>query len=180
LAHPTRASYLLRLCKPCIGLVLAAGCATPPTQVDEVARQRMFELLMPNRIEIVKPFTRIKSFDEDRTPDGIELLVRAVNAVGDSGLRIVGAVRVELFEHVPATANNRGRRLDHWEISLTTLEDQRRFWNKVTQMYEFRLGIDLKVIPRADKYVLLVTYLSPLGQQLHDEYTLVLPADARP
>lgn len=148
-----------------------------PAQHDEAARQRMLELLMPQRIEIVKPFTRIKSFDDDRIPDGIELLVRAFNALGDSGPMIVGVVRVELYEHIPATADNRGRRLDHWEISLSTLDDQRRFWNKGTQMYEFRLGIDLRGIPKANKYVLLVTYLSPLRHQLQDEYTIVVPTE---
>ncbi len=154
-------------------IVLATlGCAATPKPGDEAARRKMLELLMPNRVEIVEPFTRIRSFDNDQTPDGIELLIRAVNSLGDSGLMIAGTVRAELFEHIPATANNQGKRLDFWEIELTTIEQQRRFWNKVTQMYEFRLGIVKNEIPKAEKYVLVVTYLSPLGDQLTDSFIL--------
>ncbi len=132
----------------------------------------MLALLMPSRIEIVEPFTRAKSFDDDATPDGIELLLQAVNFLGNPGLMIAGRVRVELYEYLPASGDQQGRRLENWDIKLTTAENQRTYWNGLTQMYEFRLGIDPTRIPPADKYVLTVSYNSPLGARLRDEYVI--------
>jgi hypothetical protein len=129
----------------------------------------MLALLMPQRVEIVEPFTGVKSFDDDAVPDGIELLLQAVNSLENPGLMIVGTVRVELYEHVPASAEHKGRRLEHWNINLTTADEQRVYWNGLAQMYEFPLGIDTTKIPPADKYVLAVTYTSPLGGRLTDE-----------
>lgn len=157
-------------CAGCTAALIAtAGCASTPRAVDDPARRDLLTLLMPSRIEIVEPFTRVKSFDDDTTPDGIELLLRAVNSLDNPGLMIAGQVRVELFEHVAGSADQKGRRLEHWDVELATAAQQRRYWNQLTQMYEFRLGIDPTVMPKGDKYVLLVTYNSPLGEHLNDE-----------
>lgn len=129
----------------------------------------MLALLMPSRIEIVEPFTRVRSFDNDTEPDGIELLIQAVNSLDNPGLMIAGDIRVELFEFVPASADNKGRRVEHWDISVSTEAHQRTYWNQVTQMYEFRLELDASVIPPARKYLLTVTYNSPLGEHHQDE-----------
>ena len=154
-----------------VGLFLPA-CATTPQAKDDLAKRKMLEMLMPSRIEIVEPFTRVRSFDDDPTPDGIELLIRAVNALDNPGLMLAGTIRVELFDHVPASGNNKGARLDHWDIELTTAQHQKRFWNQSTQMYEFRLGLDRKRVPVAEKYVLVVSYTSPLDEQFRDEYVI--------
>ena len=162
------------------GVTLAgilAGCAATPRASDDAVSLEALTLLMPSRIEIVEPFTRVKSFDDDTTPDGIELLLRAVNPLDNPGLNIVGDVRVELYEYVPASADRKGKRLEHWNIELSTTTQQRTYWNQLTQMYEFHLGIDYTVIPLSDKYVLLVTYHSPLGDRLTDEYVIPCPAE---
>ena len=129
----------------------------------------MLALLMPTRIEIVEPFTRVKSFDDDSTPDGIELLLQAVNSLDNPGLMIVGDIRVELYNYVPASGNRKGARIEMWDVRLSTKKEQRTYWNRITQMYEFRLAVDADTIPTANKYVLLVTYNSPLGDHLTDE-----------
>ncbi|MDO8631849.1 MAG: hypothetical protein Q7R41_15285 [Phycisphaerales bacterium] len=150
-------------------ILVAAGCKSAPRTGDESARREMLALLMPSRIEIVKPFTRVKSFDRDNTPDGIELLLRAVNSLDNPGLMIVGHVRVELFEFVEASAEPKGQRLDFWDIDLSSAAKQKAFWSQLTQMYEFRLGVDSSVLPRERSFVLAVTYNSPLGEHLTDE-----------
>jgi hypothetical protein len=155
---------------------LVMGCAAPPRTADGPAQREMLALLMPSRIEIVEPFTRVKSFDGDTTPDGIELLLQAVNSLGNPGLMIAGRMHVELFEQVSASAEQKGRRLEHWDIELATPQQQRTHWNTLTQMYEFRLGIDPARIPLADKYVLAVGYTSPLGERLTDECLVRLRA----
>lgn len=157
-----------------------AGCLNPTTGTDQANREQALTLLMPSRIEIVEPFTRVKSFDQDVAPDGIELLLQAVNSLENPGLMIVGALQVELYQHVPASANQKGRRLEHWNVTLSSAEDQRMHWNQLTQMYEFRLGIDPGALPLDDKYVLAVTYNSPLGEHLMDEVVLSRPLGPRP
>lgn len=153
-------------------LVGLASCATTPYEVDEHAQRQMLALLMPARIEIVKPFTRVKSFDDDNTPDGIELFLKAVNPLGNPGLMIAGTIRVELFEFVQASADHTGQRLEHWNIELTNEKQQKTHWNQLTQMYEFRLGIDPEKIPQADEYVVVVTYTTPLGEYLTDNFVI--------
>ena len=146
-----------------------SGCATTPDYTDPKARRKALELLMPERIEIVKPFTRVKSFDDDASPDGIELLLQAVNPLGNVGLMIVGVIRVEPYEHVQASGIPTGKRLDSWTIDLASEESQRRYWNHVTQMYQLRLRINPAVVSVARRYVLVVTYTSPLGEHLTDD-----------
>ncbi len=150
-------------------LICVAGCAAPPRTTDDTARREMLALLLPSRVKIVEPFTRVKSFDDDATPDGIELLLQAVNALDNPGLMITGTVRVALYEYVPASGDRKGRRLEQWDVELITVRQQRTYWNVMTQMYEFRLGIDPARIPPAKEYVLEVTYRSPLGEHLADE-----------
>lgn len=152
-----------------VALIFVAGCAGPPRTTTDIAQREMLALLLPSRVEIVEPFTRVKSFDDDATPDGIELLLQAVNALDNPGLMITGTVRVALYEYLPASGDRKGRRLEHWNIDLVTIRQQREYWNAMTQMYEFRLAIDPTRIPPAKEYVLEVTYRSPLGEHLADE-----------
>ena len=130
-------------------------------------------LLMPEEISIA-PFTRVESFNDDDRPDGIALLLCPINVLGDP-VNIVGTVRAELFEYVPASAIPQGTRLAMWEVSLTTKADQLKHWSSTTQMYEFRLEVDSDVLPTSRKYVLVATYNTPLGTHLTDQYILELP-----
>lgn len=140
----------------------------------------MLAMLMPSRIEIVEPFTRVKSFDDDNTPDGIEVLLQAVNSLDNPGLMIVGGVQIELYEYIPASADHKGRQLDRWDIELSTTTHQRTYWNQLTQMYEFQLGVDPARIPAKGKYILAVTYNSPLGDHLTDECLISYRAATSP
>lgn len=160
----------------------SGGCTTPTPALDAEEQRQMLALLMPSRVEIVEPFTRVETPDPQRekpAQHAIELLIQAVNILDSPGV-MVGRVRVELYEFVPASGDRKGRRLEHWNIELSSREDQLRYWNRLTQMYEFRLGIDATKIPRADKYVLLLTYDSPLGERLTDEYVIASRAPGRP
>ncbi len=165
-------SLVSRGCLPLLLLLGVAGCASGPALSGDIAQQDMLALLMPSRIEIVEPFTRLRSFDADDIPDGIEVLLRAVNSLDNPGLMIVGSVRVELFEHVPASANQKGKRVEQWTVDLGSVSQQRKHWNRLTQMYEFRLGVNRASIPGVGRYVLSVTYTSPLSEHLTDEFVM--------
>ncbi|MCH7625904.1 MAG: hypothetical protein IIC83_08285 [Chloroflexi bacterium] len=140
-------------------------------------RQSMLALLMPSKVEIVKPFTRVARIEDPHATGldvELQLLLRAFNTLGNPGLMIVGDVRVELYEYRPAGPDSKGVQLSRWTILLDNPEDQRKYWNPVTQMYEFRLGIRREDIPSAEKYVVVVTYNSPLGEHLFDEYVMAV------
>jgi hypothetical protein len=150
------------------------GCATSRHARPSDAQEEMLTLLMPDRINIVEPFTpftRATRFDLEGPVNGIELFVQAVNRFDDPGLMVVGSVRIELFEYVPASADHRGRHLEQWEVNLTTPK----------HLYEFRLGLNPDAIPRADRYILSVTYVSPFEERLTDLSTVDFgEATARP
>lgn len=153
-----------------LGVAIAlCGCAAPG---GDGQRQEALDLLMPSSVNIVEPFTRATSFDGDERADGIELLLQASNALDSPGLMIAGSLRVELYEFLPASGERKGRQLDQWTIELSGKQNQQRYWNQVTQMYEFHLGVDVTKVPVADQYVLAVTYSSPMGQRLMDECVL--------
>lgn len=155
-----------------LGVAIAlCGCAAPGGG-DEAQRQEALDLLMPSSVNIVEPFTRATSFDGDERADGIELLLQASNALDSPGLMIAGSLRVELYEFLPASGERKGRQLDQWTIELSGKENQQRYWNQVTQMYEFHLGVDVTKVPVAEQYVLAVTFSSPMGQRLTDECVL--------
>ena len=155
---------------PLLGLLQA--CATSPKAQSDRSAEASFSLLMPQRIRIVQPFTRVQSNQASDRPDVIELLLQAVNALDNPGLMIVGRLRIELYEYMPASAEHKARQLEQWTVDLSSEDDQRAYWNALTQMYEFRLGVDSSRIPVADKYVLAVTYDSPLGDRLNDQCLL--------
>ncbi len=129
---------------------------------------------MPQSVSIVTPFTRIRSFDDDETPDGLELLVRPLDGLGDP-VKMAGTVMVELYRFVPASGEPKGERIEFWNIPLSTPDDQKTYWNRTTQMYEFRLQLNVRAVPPDRAYVVLVTYTTPLGERMTDEYTLELP-----
>jgi len=135
-------------------------------------------LLMPERVGIM-PFTRVESFDDDERPDGIALLLRPINVLGDP-VNVVGRIRAELYTFVPASGLRAGSRLAVWEVTLNTEQDQRRYWSSTTQMYEFHLELNTDVVPSQPKYVLAVTYNTPLGTHLTDEYILETPIASEP
>jgi hypothetical protein len=149
------------------------GCtSTLRTREANPSEDSMVSLLMPSRIEIVEPFTRVRDFNQDNVLDGIELLVQAVNSLGNTGLQIVGNIRIELYEFVEASAEPKGARIDRWAVDLSSVERQQKHWNQLTQMYEFRLEVDPAVLPRKRKFVLTVTYDTPQGVHLMDDCML--------
>lgn len=157
-----------------------SGCKSTPDIRDNEAQRSMLELLMPSRIEIVQPFTRVRGFSEDESEQGIEVLLQAINKLDNPGLMIAGDIRIELYTFVPASGNRRGRRIDTWKVQIAEKNDQLAYWNGITQMYQFKLGIDPEGFPIDDKYVLSVTYNSPLGAHLNDECVVERPVGTLP
>jgi hypothetical protein len=170
----------MRLLSFFVCILACGGCASTPLATDDAQRREMLAMVLPEKIEIVDPFTRVGDFEAPPGPDGIELYLRAVNPMGDTGMMVVGDLRVELYEFVPASADKKGKRLELWNVALRTAAEQRRHWNRLTQMYEFRLGLNLQKLTPAERYVVYVSYDSPLGDHVTGEHVLETKSTVTP
>lgn len=153
------------------------GCLSPAAVDGDPALQQSISLLIPAAVNIVEPFTTWADLGETRGIDGIAVYVQPVNRSGDA-IQAAGRMYVELYAFQPGSADPKGARLELWEIPILTAADQEARWNRATQMYELRVGLSeatLGSLSAGQKLVLSLTYNSPLGEHLTDEYILKLP-----
>jgi len=154
--------------------VLIAACAERRIDLEDDDTRSMVALLMPQRVRIVEAFTGFRSFDDDEIPDGIELLFQPLDTYGDP-VKIAGSVRVELFAYKQASGITKGQRIcEPWQIDLLTSDDQHRYWNVITGMYEVPLELPAGTQPTGSKYVLALTYNSPLGEHMTSDCEVAL------
>jgi hypothetical protein len=152
-----------------------AGCKESGSKftVENVSEEEMFALLLPASVEIT-PFTRPKSFDKDEIPDGIEVLVRPLDRFGDP-VKAIGTLHFELYNYRQASGDNKGERIQFWDVQVATAKQVQQYWDRTSQMYLFRLMVDqIGSFAPGQKYILLVRYNSPQGEHLEHEYTFEL------
>jgi hypothetical protein len=152
---------------------LACGCRQGidrvPCEQDKIAQ---LQLMLPCKIEI-QPFTSIRSFDEDDIPDGILLVLRPVDSLGDP-VKAAGQFYFELWTFVEASGEPKGERLAFWERCINTEQDMRLYWTHA-QMFEFQLawvGQGAGKIEPGKKFVLRAVWRTPWDTTLTDEYIL--------
>lgn len=129
-------------------------------------------LMLPNKIEI-QPFTSVRSFDDDETPDGILLVLRPVDGFGDP-VKAAGHFYFELWTRQMASGEPKGERLAFWERSITNESDMRLYWTHA-QMFEFQLawtGQGLGQIQPGRTFVLRAVWRTPWDETVTDEYEL--------
>ncbi len=149
----------------------AAGCSSTPRAVAD--KDGMVGMLLPRQIRI-QPFTKIKSFDDDRIPDGIAAVVRTTDSTGDP-VKLVGHVYFELYAYKEASGERKGERIEFWDRTLATPADQKLYWDRTAQMYEFPLAWTQGAPPsKGRKYILAVTCRTPWEDTLTDEYVMEL------
>ncbi len=151
-----------------LALLVLIGCKSNPKVDADTANLGM---LLPKQIKI-QPFTKIKSFDDDRVPDGVAVVVRPTDQFGDP-VKLVGHVYFELYAYQNASAERKGERIEFWDRTIATEKDQKLYWDRTAQMYEFPLGWT-QGIPSSPsrKFVLTVTYRTPWNETLTDEHIL--------
>jgi hypothetical protein len=161
-----------------VGVLLAPmACSQKAVDVNDPATREQLSLLMPASVNIVGPFTRFCSFDHDGPFEGIELLLQPINSFGDP-VNIAGGLIVELYAFQKASGDNRGAKLEQWDIVIATERDQREYWNRTTSMYEFQLEFNTVSLAPGEKYVLEVIYNTPLGEHMLDDHVLEVPIAA--
>jgi hypothetical protein len=130
---------------------------------------------LPTQVEIL-PFTKVGSFDAKGLPDGINAVVRPVDVMGDPA-KAYGTMRFELFAYEPDSGLNRGEQLMVWTQSLNTPADQKKYWDRVTQSYQFQLAWRQALTPNK-KYVLEVVYENPASVRLTNDYVFEFAPNA--
>ncbi len=135
---------------------------------------QQLSLLMPQEIQIVEAFTKFAALDKSDKVDGIELRLRPLDSFGDP-IKIAGIVRAELYHRLPASGKREGMRVcPPWKISLSTEQDERKYWNPLTAMYEIPLKLPGGQPPDG-QYVVDVIYTTPLDCRLFDQCELNMP-----
>ena len=110
--------------------------------------------------------------DTDRP--GKAKLKAYVDLHDSSGVRIKnpGTFRFELYEFVPRSSDPTGKRLAVWpDINLEDAQENNRYWRDFLRTYQFEL--DMALTPKSNtSYVLQVTFSTPLGKRLSDNYQI--------
>jgi len=161
----------------CGPVLLGMGCAPSATveEIQDISRAGL-AVVVPASLSIVGEFTRLSDFDNDDAADGLELSVRSVNIFGDPVLA-GGSLRVELFAYRPASGEPAGHKVRQWDVALHTADSQRRYWNRVTSLYELRLEAAEGIDP-VEKYLVRLTYANPLSERITEDYVLEPPIRA--
>lgn len=131
----------------------------------------MLKLMLPHAIQI-QPFTSIRSFNDDETPDGILMVVRPVDRFGDP-VKAAGQFYFELWTYVNASGERRGERLAYWERTIASRSEVELYWTRA-QMYEFKLAWTqgAEGIQPERKYLLTASWRTPWEETVQDEYVL--------
>jgi len=99
----------------------------------------------------------------------LNVFVTMLDAFG-SQMKAPGALRFELYEYVPRSAQSKGPRLALWpDIDLTSPGENHKYWRDFLRAYEFELDAQAG---RDKTYILEATCLSPDGKRLSCDYTL--------
>lgn len=121
----------------------------------------------PVKIDIA-PLTEFLAADDRHRPR-INLYVSLLDQFGCQ-IKSPGRFRFELYEHVPRSAEPKGRRLAIWpELDLTDPLANNEYWRDFLRAYEFTLPLDQTI---GESRILQVTYFRPAGQRITSEFTL--------
>ena len=121
----------------------------------------------PVKIDIT-PLTEFVPADQTHRPR-IKLYVSLLDRF-DSPIKSPGRFHFELYQHVPRSAESKGRRLAMWpELDLTDPVANNDYWRDFLRAYEFDLPLDQSA---AASHILQVTYFCPTGKRITSEFTL--------
>lgn len=130
--------------------------------------EQLISYYSPRSVKIL-PFTKPRDFDNDGLPDGIGVSLRPLDGSGDP-VKAYGVFVFELYGYRPASGDHRGELLQTWQQPVTSPNDQKQFWERVTSTYEFQLSWEGQPVPPQKKYILTVSFQSPGSERLFDEY----------
>jgi hypothetical protein len=155
------------VCTLLLALTALCGCSSQVSPEPRTAAES--QLFGPVSMKL-DSFSKVKDWNNDNIPDGIEALIEFDDQFGDR-TKAAGVVIFELYDYRPYWPDPRGPRLANpWTASLTTYEDQKAHWETASGAYMFRLGYDQAAWNH--DYVLCATFQSAAGTRFFSRIVL--------
>lgn len=151
-------------------LTVVSGCASQPARSGggEADVAAMVQILSPREIRIQKFLTQPRAFGSSETPNGVEVLLAAVDAFGDP-VKCVGQLQFELYAKRLASGDPLGQRVGYWSIALSDQASIARHWERYSRFYRFELRLsDGALAP--GRYILTASFAPPGGDRIEDQY----------
>ena len=164
-------------CIICLVLLLTIfsfGCEQPtapneiPAQINnDTDKLSFYTLYAPTKIDIM-PLTELVG-PGNAQQSKINIYVSLLDQFG-SQVKTPGVFRFELYQHIPRSAEPKGKRLVIWpDVDLIDPVTNNDYWRDFLRAYEFNLPCD----SAGNKdYILQATCLCPNGKRLSTEFTL--------
>lgn len=156
-------------------LLAYAGCepaqnSEPPPIDNNGPQVPLYTYYAPVRIDIM-PLTEFVGPDRAAEPQ-INPYVSLLDSFGCQ-IKSPGIFRFELYEHVPRSAEPKGRRvMISSDFDLSGPAANNLYWRDFLRAYEFNLPFE----PTPDRsYILEATCLTPNGKRLSAEFPLKQP-----
>lgn len=124
------------------------------------------DTLLPRQIRI-HPFTGMSVFSEKGNIRGIDVRIEAIDAYGDAN-KVFGRFRFELYQFKPNSPDPKGARLAVWNESVEDFKSNRRHWNSIARIYQFKLAWN-HPISAGQKFVLVAVFQSRFTERLFAE-----------
>jgi hypothetical protein len=157
----------LSVCFCLLALLGLSACASTSTPQPRTAEEE--QLFGPVSMKL-DTFSKVKSWNSDNVPNGIEALIEFDDRFGDR-IKASGVVIFELYDYRPYWPDPRGARLANpWTASLTTYDDQKAHWEAASGAYLFRLAYDQAAWNH--DYVLTATFQSAAGTRFFSRIVL--------
>jgi hypothetical protein len=155
-------------------LSINIGCEQPTgsnqtndTTNNDIEKLSFYALYAPTKIDIM-PLTEFVSTGDAQKPK-IVVYVSLLDQFG-SQIKSPGMFRFELYEHVPRSAEPKGKRAIIWpDIDLNDPATNNDYWMDFLRAYEFTLPCELA---GNQDYIIQLTCLCPNGKRLSSEFTL--------
>lgn len=117
-------------------LLVLAGCGSQPNWEP---REKQ-ELFAPTAMRIHPVFTQLADWNNDKQPDGIEVLIEFQDRFGDP-TKASGTVVFEVYQYRPGWPDPRGARaIEPYIVAIDTAAAQRDHWNRTSRGYSFQLA----------------------------------------
>lgn len=156
--------------------IFYSGCeqSTAPNETtaktnndNDTDKLSFYTLYAPTKIDIM-PLTELVG--PGNTPQSkISIYVSLLDQFG-SQVKTPGVFRFELYQHIPRSAEPKGKRVIIWpDVDLTDPVKNNDYWLDFLRAYEFNLPCELA---GSQNYILQATCLCPNGKRLSTEFTL--------
>jgi hypothetical protein len=154
-------------CAMLLAMLFLSACSSQTLPAPQTPQES--QLFGPVSMKL-DTFSKVKDWNNDAVPDGIEALIEFDDRFGDR-TKAAGVVIFELYDYRPYWPDPRGTRLANpWTASLTTFADQKAHWETASGAYMFRLAFDQAVWNR--NYVLTASFQSSAGTRFFSRIIL--------